>query len=105
MIPFTSDFLKDGLYVEVVLPYIKTPNAVLIKNAAISTDQAGEYVYTVTESKDGKGYMATYTHIVTGPVINDSLKLVTSGLSRETMYITGGLMKLRNGMPVNPHLN
>lgn len=88
--------LRTGMYVSVNLPIESIPNAILIKDAAIGTDQRGSYVYVVNDSNQ-----VVYTPIVPGSTYNDSLRVVT-GLSPDAKYVTKALLRVRNGMKVNP---
>lgn len=89
--------LKSGSYISVVLPYKTLPEGILIKDAAIGTDQLGKFVYVVNNSN-----IIEYRHIETDNVVDDSMRLVTSGLSKDERYVTKGLMKVRNGMKITP---
>lgn len=91
--------LKDGMFATVHLPVMNAPEAMLIKDAAISSNQKGKYVYTV-----GKDNRIAYTPIEVGEIYADSLRVVTSGLSPDSRYVTKALLKVRNGMPVSPRL-
>ncbi len=90
-------FLKAGSYISVILPYSKVPEGILIKDASIGTDQLGKFIYVVNNSN-----ITEYRHIETGDVVNDSMRLVTSGLKKDERYVTKGLMKVRNGMKITP---
>lgn len=89
--------LKDGMYANIVLPYAKLPNAILVKDASISTDQAGKYVYVVNDSNK-----VIYTPIKIGELVRDSMRVVTSGLTPQSRYVTQALLKVRDGMTVKP---
>ena len=89
--------LKSGMYCTVSLPYQKLSKAILIKDAAIGTDQLGKFIYTVNDS--GK---VTYTPIKVGDLVNDTLRIVTDGLSSNQKYVTQAIQKVRDGMTVNP---
>ena len=89
--------LKSGLYVSITLPYGKQKNAILIPDASIGTDQLGKYVYVVNDSD-----IVHYRHIETGQLIDDSLRQIKQGLSPQERYVTKALMKVRNGMRINP---
>lgn len=89
--------LKSGLYVSITLPYGKQKNAILIPDASIGTDQLGKYVYVVNDSD-----IVHYRHIETGQLIGDSLRQIKQGLSPQERYVTKALMKVRNGMRINP---
>lgn len=89
--------LKDGMYVSVNLPYDTDPKAILINNASIGTDQLGKYVYVVNDSNK-----IVYTPIEIGEIYQDTLCIVTKGLSPKDRYVTKALLTVRNGMKVNP---
>ena len=93
----TRHELKSGMYMTLHLPYEAVSDAMLIRDAAIGTDQLGKYVYTVNDS--GK---VVYTHIETGDLYNDTMRIVKSGLTPDSRYITQALLKVRNGMKVQP---
>lgn len=90
--------LREGMYVNVSLPYAIDPKAVLVKDASISTDQLGKYIYTVNDSNK-----VVYTPITVGEMVNDSMRVVKSGVKSGTPYVTKALLKVRNGMSINPH--
>ena len=91
--------LKSGMYCVVHLPYSEMDKAILIKDAAISTDQLGKFIYTVNDSNQ-----VVYTPITISDAINDTLRIVTSGLSPNQKYITQARQKVRDGRKVNPVL-
>lgn len=89
--------LKDGMYASVNLPYAVEPHALVIKDASISTDQLGKYVYTVSDSNT-----VVYTPIEVGDLYDDTLRIVTGGLKPTDRYVTKALLKVRDGMRVKP---
>ncbi len=91
--------LKDGMYVTIELPYGINPKAILIKDASISTDQLGKYVYVVNDSNK-----VVYTPIKIGEIYQDSLRVVNEGLNPGDRYVTEALLTVRNGMTVKPEL-
>ena len=95
----TYDELRPGMFVKVDLPYKKLDNAVLVKDASISTDQSGKYLYAVDDSN-----RIVYTPIEAGPLYHDSLRVVFSGITPKQRYVTKALLKVRNGMEVNPRV-
>lgn len=90
-------FLKSGSYISVVLPYKNVPDGILIKDASIGTDQLGKFIYVVNDSN-----IVEYRHIETGAIVDDTLRVVTSGLHDQERYITKALLKVRNGMKITP---
>lgn len=90
--------LRDGMYCTVHLPYGTEPNAILVKDASIGTDQLGKYLYVVNDSDK-----VVYTHIEIGELYKDSLRIVNSGLKPTQRYVTKALLNVRNGQKVKPH--
>ncbi len=89
--------LRDGMYVTVKFPYDTDPDAILVKDASIGTDQLGKYLYVVNDSDK-----VVYTPIEVGGIYDDSLRVVTKGISRDSRYVTSAMLKVRDGMPVRP---
>ncbi len=89
--------LKSGLYVSITLPYKEQKQAILVNSASIGTDQLGKYLYVVNDSD-----IVRYRHITVGQLIGDSLRQVTDGLSPQERYVTKALMKVRDGMKIQP---
>ncbi len=95
-----DDILKDGLYVNVQLPYEVDNNAILVNNTSIGTNQSGNYLYVLSD-KDSSGiYTVLFKHITTGALIDDTLRIVTSGINPHDMYINKALLKVREGSKV-----
>ncbi len=92
--------LKDGMYAKIALPYAVDPKAILVKDASISTDQLGKYLYIVNDSNK-----VVYTPIEVGELVNDSLRIVTKGITAKDRYVTKALLKVRNGMEVKPKMS
>ena len=93
----TYDELRPGMYVTVHMPFGAEPHAILVKDSAISTDQLGNYLYVVNDSN-----RVVYTPIETGDLYRDSLRIVTKGIGPESRYVTSAMLKVRDGMEVNP---
>lgn len=91
--------LRDGMYVTVKFPYDTDPDAILVKDASIGTDQLGKYLYVVNDSDK-----VVYTPIEVGGIYDDSLRVVTKGISRDSRYVTSAMLKVRDGMSVKPVL-
>ena len=89
--------LKPGLYVSVTLPYATAEKAVLVDNASIGTDQLGKFLYVVNDSN-----VVNSRHIEIGQLVDDGMRIVTSGLSLNERYVTKALMKVRQGMKIQP---
>lgn len=91
--------LKDGMYVVVSLPYGTNPQAVLVKDASLSTDQLGKYLYVVNDSN-----RVVYTPVTVGPLYHDSLRVIEKGIKPGDKYVSEALLTVRNGMTVRPTL-
>ncbi len=89
--------LRDGMYVTVHMPSGADPHAILVKDSSIGTDQLGKYLYVVNDSN-----RIAYTPIETGDIYRDSLRIVTKGIGPKSRYVTSALLKVRDGMEVNP---
>ena len=85
------------MYVTISLPYGIDPKAVLVKDAAISTDQLGKYMYVVNDSNK-----VVYTPIEAGELYQDSLRGINKGIKSGDKYVTKALLTVRNGESVKP---
>jgi RND family efflux transporter MFP subunit len=86
--------LTPGLFVRVQLKGRGPYQALLIPDEAIGTDLSKKFVMVV--DKDG---LAQRRFVRTGRLY-DELRVVEEGLSAEDRVITGGLMRVRPGIPV-----
>ena len=91
--------LHDGMYVTISLPSQGDARAVLVKDASISTDQLGKYLYTVSDSNK-----VVYTPVETGSIVLDSMRIIKSGIHPGELYVTRALLKVRDGMTIKPVL-
>lgn len=89
--------LKEGMYLTISLPYGENPEAVLVKDAAIATDQLGKYMYVVNDSD-----IIVKKRIEVGEIYRDSLRLVNNGITPGDKYITKALLTVRAGEKVKP---
>ncbi len=96
-LPNNDHFLKPGSYISVILPYEKATNAILARDASIGTDQLGNYLYVVNDSN-----IVEYRHIETGNIVDDTMRLVRSGLRPHERYVSKALMKVRGGQRITP---
>lgn len=93
------DELRPGMFVKVSIPYKSIKDAILVKDSALSTDQAGKYLYVVNDSN-----RIVYTPVEVGPIYRDSMRVVLSGLDAKSRYVTKAMLKVRTGMEVKPEL-
>ena len=95
----TYNELKPGMFVQVKLPYASTSDAILVKDSSIGSDQLGKYLYVVNDSNK-----VVYTPIKVGDVYQDSMRIVLSGLTPKSRYVTKALLKVRDGMTVKTRM-
>lgn len=93
----TYNELRPGMFVKVNLPYRELQKAILVKDASLSTDQLGKYLYVVNDSDK-----VVYTPVTVGPLYHDSLRVILSGLSSDSRYVTKAMLNVTNGMKVKP---
>jgi RND family efflux transporter MFP subunit len=93
-----SRALTPGLFARVKLVGSEKTNALLVRDAAIGTDQDRKFVLVV-----GPGDTLAYRPIVPGK-LSDGLRIVTSGLKAGDRVVVNGLMRVRPGMKVAPKL-
>lgn len=91
--------LKAGMYVTISLPYGENPRAILVKDAAIATDQLGKYMYVVNDSD-----VIVKRRIDVGEIYQDSLRVINKGIEPGDKYITKALLTVRAGERVRPIL-
>jgi membrane fusion protein, multidrug efflux system len=91
-----SRALTPGLFARVKLVGNQKTKAVLVRDAAIGTDQDRQFVLVV-----GPGDTLAYRPIVPGR-LTDGLRIVTSGLKPGENVVVNGLMRVRPGMKVAP---
>jgi RND family efflux transporter MFP subunit len=80
-LPNPEERLYPGTYAEVSLEMNRRPNALTVPGAAVGSDVAGKFVYTITDNR------VTRLAIETG-LTDDSRVEVTGGLSEETPVVT-----------------
>lgn len=89
-------FLTPGMFGRARLLGSGTYRAMLVPDAAISTDQTRKLVFVV-----GKGNKTEPRVIETGPLI-DGLRVIKSGVKPDERVIIGGLTNLQPGAVVSP---
>lgn len=89
--------LRDGMYATVNLPVSTMPHATLVNDASIGTDLQGAYLYVVNDSN-----RVVYTPVTTGDCVNDTLRVINSGIRPGERYVKSALLTVRNGMEVKP---
>ncbi|MBD2842878.1 efflux RND transporter periplasmic adaptor subunit [Erythrobacter rubeus] len=70
-------------------------NAVLVPDTAILADQSDKVVLIVDDQN-----IVQQRVVELGPVLEDGMRVIRSGLTRDDRLVTGGLMRARPGNPV-----
>ncbi|HKP49551.1 MAG TPA: efflux RND transporter periplasmic adaptor subunit [Gemmatimonadales bacterium] len=94
----TSRALTPGLFARVKLVGDHKRKALLVRDAAIGTDQDRKFVLVV-----GQGDTLAYRPVVPGRLV-DGLRIIDSGLQPGEHVVVNGLMRVRPGMKVAPQL-
>ena len=90
--------LTPGLFARVKLVGTHKRKALLVRDAAIGTDQDRKFVLVV-----GAGDTLAYRPVVPGKLV-DGLRIVDSGVQPGERVVVNGLMRVRPGMKVAPTL-
>ncbi len=98
-LPNSKFNLLPGLYAKVRVEYGEPRLAVLIPSSSVLTDQQGDYVFVMDESKK-----VSRRNIKRGQRFPPLVE-VTSGLTAKESVITNGFINVRDGLVVNPELS
>jgi multidrug efflux system membrane fusion protein len=85
--------LAPGMFVRIRLPIGDPHPSLLVVDRAIASDQGLQFVYVV--DAEGK---AQYRRVTTGPLQEDGLRVITSGLKAEDWVVVGALQQIRPRM-------
>jgi len=88
--------LLPGVFVRGRVPLAAGTQAILIPDAAVSTDQTLKVVYVVNAEN-----RVVMRPVVLGPVV-EGLRLVSKGLTAEDRVVIGGLQRVAKDMVVDP---
>jgi multidrug efflux system membrane fusion protein len=89
--------LSPGMFVRIRLPIGQRHSALLVIDRAISSDQGLKYVYVVDAQNN-----VQYRRVTTGPLQENGLRVIESGLKSEDWVAVGALQQVRPGMNVRP---
>src|SRR5262249_34144217 len=89
--------LSPGMFVRVRLPIGKPHDALLVIDRAIGSDQGMKYVYVLDDKN-----IAQQKRVETGPLEEDGLRVIDSGLKADDWVIVGGIQQVRPRMPITP---
>lgn len=95
--PNPEQRLRPGQFLRLVMEGLTRINALLVPQEAVMQSGAGSYVYRVND--EGK---VESVQIRTGLIAPDGSWIIDEGLNPGDIIVTGGLMKIRPGMAVQP---
>jgi multidrug efflux system membrane fusion protein len=88
--------LDDGMRARVRVPVSDPHKAILVPETAVGSDQGNKYVYVVNEDN-----VALRRDVVPGRLV-DGLLVIEQGLEPNERIIVNGILRVRDGMKVNP---
>jgi len=95
--PSGSRLLRPGMFVRVRLPLGQPRKVPLIAERALGTDQGKKYLLVVDENR-----VVQYRPVEVGPLQDDGLRAITSGLGPEERVVVSGLQLVCPKMEVQP---
>lgn len=90
--------LLPGYFVRVRLPIERIPNAILVPDTAIGSDQGGRYVLVI-----GKDDVVEQRKVEVGPQVGE-LRIIEKGLGPDDRVVVGGALRAVPGQKVDPQL-
>ena len=93
----SSHLLTPGLFARVRLVGDHKRMVPLVRDAAIGTDQDRKFVLVL-----GPGDTLAYRPVVPGRLLDDGLRVITSGVKPGERVVVNGLMRVRPGIKVSP---
>jgi multidrug efflux system membrane fusion protein len=89
--------LSPGMFARVHLPIGGPHPALLVIDRAIGSNQGQQYVYVV-DAQD----RVQYRRVTTGPLEEDGLRVIESGVKEGEWVVVGALQQIRPGTEVEP---
>jgi membrane fusion protein, multidrug efflux system len=93
--PYGVRLLRPGMFLRVRLPLGTPQQATLVAERAIGTDQGNKYVLTVDDQR-----AVHYRRVSLGPLEEDGLRVIRSGLRANERVIVSGLQLVQPKMTV-----
>ncbi len=97
VVPNPDKILVPGQYANVRLVLGENPQALLVPERAVGTDQRGSYVFVL-----GPEDKVEQRYVQTGPLYSGKLLLIDQGLKPGEQVVVEGLQRLRPGIKVKP---
>jgi membrane fusion protein (multidrug efflux system) len=98
VVPNPDGLLRDGQFVQVVVQEGEPDLAIALQQAAVLTDQEGNFVLAVTPDN-----RAEVRRVELGETLARGRVVVRSGLEEGDRVIVEGVQRVRPGAPVEPH--
>ena len=95
--PNPKRILSPGMFARIRLPKGEPHQAILIPEAALSSDQGQSYVYVVNDKNK-----VAYRRVEIGSLHGD-LREIKSGLAEKDRVVLEGLQRIRPGIAVQPN--
>jgi RND family efflux transporter MFP subunit len=88
---------KPGLFARVRVPISDSYSALLVSELTLGTDQGQKYVLVVNDQN-----VVERRFVKPGPLQDDGLRVISSGLQPGEWVVVNGLQRARPGKPVTP---
>src|SRR6266436_4467867 len=98
VLPNPDRVLLPGFYVRVRVPFDQEPNALLVPDVALGSDQAGRYVLVVNGEN-----VVEQRKVAVGQLEGD-LRVIETGLKGDDRVVIAGLLRAIPGQKVDPQL-
>jgi multidrug efflux system membrane fusion protein len=89
--------LSPGMFARIRLPIGQPHKALLVIDRALGSDQGNKYLYVVDANNS-----VEYRPVETGPLQDDGLRVITSGLKANERVIVGGIQQARPKSKIRP---
>jgi RND family efflux transporter MFP subunit len=99
LIPNPERTLLPGYFVRVRVPYDQQPDALLVPDTALGSDQSGRYLLVVTADN-----VVEQRQVQAGPLDSGLLRVIESGLKADDRVVVAGLLRVIPGQKVDPQL-
>jgi RND family efflux transporter MFP subunit len=99
LIPNPERKLLPGYFVRVRVPYDKQPDALMVPDTALGSDQSGRYLLVVNADN-----VVEQRHVEAGPLDTGLLRVIESGLKPDDRVVVEGLLRVIPGQKADPQL-
>ena len=89
--------ILPGLFCRIRVPFVNTPNALLVPESALGSDQAGRYLLVVNADN-----VVEQRKIKPGSLEDDGLRVVEGDIKPDDLVVVNGIQRSRPGQKVQP---